>query len=84
MASENGREIDREVIQGRYDWVDQHAESFLREKGTGETSLTDRVDRVLLHPTVGFLVFLLAMGLVFQTLFTGADPAIDASPSRRA
>jgi ferrous iron transport protein B len=39
-------------------------------------SLTDRVDRLLLHPALGFVLFLLLMTVVFQSLFTWANPAI--------
>ena len=76
LAEAEGREIDREVIAGRYGWIDEHAPLFFVERTSAKRSVTDRVDRVLLHPAGGFLVFLLVMGLVFQSLFTGADPAI--------
>jgi len=75
-AKTSGRELDHEVISGRYGWIDEHAPDFVIERGTETKSFTDRIDRVLLHPAGGFLVFLLAMALVFQSLFTGADPAI--------
>ncbi len=75
-ADAAGREIDREVIAARYAWIDERASRFLRKLGSPGRSLTDRVDRLLLHPWLGFAVFLLLMGLVFQSLFTWADPAI--------
>ena len=40
------------------------------------TSTTDRIDRVLLHPLLGFPIFLALMTLVFQALFVGAEPFI--------
>jgi len=76
LARAAKRDIETEIIRGRYDWIDAHAAHFLREPATAPTSLTDRVDRVLLHPAAGFLVFLVTMGLVFQSLFSWADPAI--------
>ncbi len=77
-AQADGRDIETEIIQGRYAWIDSRAPQFLRERAMGVTSTTDRVDRVLLNPALGFPVFLLAMALVFQSLFSGADPAIAA------
>ena len=71
-----GRRIGDEIITGRYGWIDEHVPRFLRQSGEARTTLTDRVDRVLLHPTLGFLSFLLAMGILFQSLFSWADPAI--------
>lgn len=78
LAAAAGREIEAEVIRGRYAWIDERSPHFLRERARTGLSRTDRVDRVLLHPLAGFLVFLLAMGLVFQSLFSWADPAIGA------
>jgi ferrous iron transport protein B len=31
---------------------------------------------VLLHPALGFVIFLALMAVVFQALFAGADPVI--------
>lgn len=38
---------------------------------------TRRLDRVFLHPVWGPLVFVLVVGAVFQTIFTGARPLMD-------
>jgi len=70
------REIEAEIIRGRYGWIDACAGKFLHEPANARRTKTDRVDRLLLHPAAGFLMFLLAMGLVFQSLFSWADPAI--------
>ena len=75
LANASGRQLEEEIIRGRYDWLDARAARFLTE--TGETtSLTDRIDRVLLHPALGFAIFLLVMTIVFQSLFAWADPVI--------
>jgi ferrous iron transport protein B len=76
-----GREIEAEIIRGRYAWIDARAARFVREPDVPKPSLTDRVDRVLLHPAAGFAIFLALMGLVFQSLFSWADPAIGAIES---
>lgn len=39
---------------------------------------SDRIDRFLLHPVAGTLVFLAVMVFVFQSIFTWAVPAMDA------
>lgn len=75
-AQANGREIESEVVQGRYDWIDERMPLFQKQKPTTKRTRTERLDSLLLHPASGFLIFLLMMGLVFQTLFSGADPAI--------
>ena len=77
-AEAAGRDVETEIIQGRYAWIDARAGAFVREPGAPRRTLTDRVDRILLNPAVGFAIFLVAMGLVFQSLFAWADPAIGA------
>jgi ferrous iron transport protein B len=44
---------------------------------------TRRLDAVFLHPILGPLVFLLVVVAVFQTIFSGADPLINAIDSAR-
>lgn len=76
IAQAAGREIEVEVIGGRYAWIDEHSPEFLSVvKDTGP-SRTERVDSFMLHPITGFAFFLLILGTVFQSLFAWADPAI--------
>ncbi len=44
----------------------------------GVHTLTDRVDRVVLHPLLGTLLFAAVMVLFFQLIFAWAAPAMDA------
>jgi ferrous iron transport protein B len=41
-----------------------------------DQSLTERVDRILIHPWLGLLIFLLLMFALFEGLFAGANPLI--------
>ncbi len=71
-----GRDLDAEIVATRYAWL--NAQDF----GVGAVAegpgLSERVDRVLLHPISGGLVFLAVMALLFQALFSWSDPAIGA------
>jgi len=80
LAEASGRRIEEEIIRGRYGWLDAVAPRFLRDEG-GRESVTDRIDRFLLHPALGFAVFLTVMTVVFQSLFAWADPMIGAIES---
>jgi ferrous iron transport protein B len=75
-AAASGRHIDAEVISGRYAWIDAHTSSVIGRPASARASRTERIDRILLHPALGFVAFLAAMGVVFQSLFSWADPAI--------
>jgi ferrous iron transport protein B len=77
-AEAQGRCIEQEVIAGRYGWIDAASDRFVHsvaENGR-KRSGTDRADRILLQPLLGFALFVAAMTLVFQALFTLADPLI--------
>ena len=75
LAEVSGRHIEEEIIRSRYDWLDAHAPSFLSESHQS-LSLTDKIDRVLLNPALGFLLFLGFMTVLFQSIFAWADPVI--------
>jgi len=74
QAAAAGRTIDAEIIQARYAWIDSHLERFLKEAANKPKSRTERIDALLLNPVAGFGIFLLLMGIVFQSLFTWASP----------
>ena len=70
------RDVEREVILARYAHVDR---VMAQLKGSAPVSraTTERADSVLLHPVLGFALFLGMMTVVFQALFTWSGPAID-------
>src|SRR5262249_51014782 len=61
----------------RFAWVDEVCRKVGAESLEPDTR-TDRIDRVLLHPVAGVLVFGLVMLLLFQSIFSWAVPAMDA------
>ncbi len=73
-----GRDLDRELIAARYAFIDQHLPALYRrlERHPKKRALSEKADRVLLHPVWGFVLFVLVMLLVFQSLFSWSDPAI--------
>jgi len=75
-AASAGREIEGEVIAARYAWIDEHAAPALVTKDGDRKTGTQRIDALLLHPILGFATFLVAMGVIFQSLFSWSDPAI--------
>lgn len=62
----------------RYAWArEQLAGAFTRPSVRPRT-VTERIDAVLTHRVLGLLVMLVAMGLLFQALYAGAAPLVDA------
>ena len=78
MAADAGREIDVEIVRPRYEWIDERLGRILTRETPATPRISERVDTLLLHPALGFVIFLLVMGIVFQSLFAWADPAIGA------
>ncbi|HIF94446.1 MAG: ferrous iron transporter B [Myxococcales bacterium] len=61
----------------RTGWANSIAENVITQR-PARHQLTERVDRVVLHPVWGSLLFLAVMVLFFQLIFTWASPAMDA------
>jgi len=77
-AAQQGHDLMAEVVGHRYAWIDAHIDSFYDADAPALShAAQDRVDRVLMHPLWGSLVFAAVMFLVFQTLFTWSGPLVD-------
>jgi len=74
LPSESRKQVDDEAILGRYAFMDATLAPLGRH--APDHSLTEKVDRILLHRWLGFLIFLLLMFALFEGLFAGADPLI--------
>ncbi len=72
---DQGAAIDDEAVLGRYTWLDRSITPL--HGASTHRRLTDRIDRVLLHRPAGLLVFAGIMFVLFMSLFTWAQPAID-------
>ncbi len=62
----------------RFGWIAEVLAAALTPPLRPATAWSDRIDAVVLHRVWGPLVFLLVMGLLFQGVFTWAQPAMDA------
>ena len=63
--------------EARYGWIaDVVDRTVARASGSGGKTFTDRVDAVALHRVGGPVIFVVLMALVFQSIFTWAEPLI--------
>jgi ferrous iron transport protein B len=78
QAAAGERDLDDEVIATRYAFLDRHAPALHArlDPHVPKRQASARLDRVLLHPVFGFVIFLAVMLVLFQSLFSWADPAI--------
>ncbi|MEZ0312412.1 MAG: ferrous iron transport protein B [Myxococcota bacterium] len=77
LDADNPGSFSRRVIEARYQVIDQLIDGVLDTRQVTEDRITARLDKVLLHPVWGFVVFALTMVLVFQTIFFWAQPFMD-------
>jgi ferrous iron transport protein B len=72
------RDLDLEIAGARYAFIDRNLAALYPriDSHPPKRKGSERVDRVLLHPLFGFLFFVALMLVLFQTLFSWADPLI--------
>lgn len=77
-ATEDGRDLDAELVGSRYAFIDARLPSLFTSLQVDDRirRRTDAIDGVLLHPLYGTLAFLATMSLVFMALFSWSDPFI--------
>jgi ferrous iron transport protein B len=74
LSTEERKRVDDEAIGSRYGWLDREIGPLVLHPP--DRSLSEKVDHVLIHPTFGFLIFVILMLGLFEALFAGADPMI--------
>ncbi len=76
LAHDEQKRVDDETICSRYAWLDREIGPLVLH--APDRGRTDKVDRILIHPMFGFLIFVVLMLGLFQGLFTGMDPLMRA------
>lgn len=79
-----GDDIDAEVAQARWAWLDAEVAPLLAAKPSRVKTRTERIDRILLNRFAGMAVFIAIMFVMFMSLFAWADPMIGAIESAQA
>lgn len=74
LSSDEQKRIDSEAIAARYAWLDREIGPLILQ--APDRSRSEKVDRILIHPALGFLIFVVLMMGLFEALFVGADPLI--------
>lgn len=61
----------------RYTWITGIAARTISREREHTTHVSHRIDRIVLHRVWGPVIFLLLMGVVFESVFAWANPLID-------
>ena len=62
-----------QLVSARYGWIQEHCGPAIRRLGVAKTSLTDRLDAVLLHPLWGWMAAIAILGVLFYLIFSIAE-----------
>jgi ferrous iron transport protein B len=62
----------------RYGWIARALEGVSRRPDDHQPTTTDRIDAVLTHKIWGTLIFVATMAVLFSSIFTYAQPLMDA------
>jgi len=65
------------VVESRYAWAGRIGAQVVTKPRRAAPTLTDALDRVLMHPFWGYVIFFGVMAFVFQTIFTWAQVPMD-------
>ncbi len=70
-------EIDTLLARARYEHIGRMCRQTMRQKSPRRDSMSDKVDRVVMHPVWGVPIFLSLMYVVFTLTFTVGTPIMD-------
>jgi ferrous iron transport protein B len=63
-----------DIASGRYDWIARMIRAAVIRPRLGQLSVTDKLDRVAVHPLFGLLLLFAVLGTVFWATFRLATP----------
>ena len=72
----DGRDLTTLEARDRYSWINRLI-SRIESRPTTSTFKGEFADRVVNHPVYGTLLFVVVMGIVFQSVFAWANPLMD-------
>ena len=73
-----GVPVPQVEVDSRYHWITQVVEATIHQPLTISQTWTDRIDKVVTHKVWGLVVFLVAMAITFQAIFSWAAPVMDS------
>ena len=68
-----GIDFSAAVVEARYAWASRIAAKTVKKPRKAPETATDRIDRVVMHPFWGYVLFFGVMAFVFQGIFTWAQ-----------
>ncbi len=67
-------DLENLIAEGRYAYIRGVSQEAVRIVEINKASITEKIDKILLHRIIGLPIFLFIMWLLFQLTFTLGDP----------
>ena len=77
FEEENEDPPEVRIAESKYGWISGLCAETVRMTAEARSDMSDKVDSVLLHRVLGLPIFLLLMYLMFQLVFTLAEPPME-------
>ncbi len=77
FAAESTDEPDILLARLRYEFISDICEGVCRAPAVAQTTVSDRIDRVVMHPVWGVPIFLMLMYMIFTLTFSLGNPLMN-------
>lgn len=71
---ESGKNYAAEEVLKRYDFIEKCTTGSISKPSEEKVTLTDRIDKYVTHKVLGPVIFVLVLLLMFQAIFSWAEP----------
>ncbi len=71
------RRLQVKEILSRYETIDEILDKTVTQAKPEKTSFTEKLDKILIHPVLGYLIFFALLLLIFQAIFAWSGPFMD-------
>lgn len=68
-----GIDAQSAFVESRYAWIRRILASSVTGAGTEPLRMSDRIDTIVTHKVWGFVIFIILMGAIFQTIFAWSN-----------
>lgn len=77
----SAQQLQKEESILRHDSISNDLQVIVQKSENRKLSLTEKVDRVLLHPVFGYILFFGLLFFIFQAIYSWAEPLMDSVES---
>lgn len=73
----NPQQLQKDESIMRHEQVDRDLQQFVVKTENKAMSLTEKIDNILVHPVLGYIIFFGLLFLIFQAIYTWSGPLMD-------